>query len=49
MYGWIKGYTFHDALRCGNICGSLSTTALTGTAAIPTAEQLEIYLQKELG
>lgn len=49
MYGWVKGYTFHDALRCGNICGSLSTTALTGTTAIPTAKQLEIYLQQEPG
>ena len=33
-------YVF-EALRCGTICGSLSTTALTGTAAVPTAEELE--------
>ncbi len=41
MYGMLKGYSFADALRCGTICGSLSTTALTGTAAVPTATQLE--------
>ncbi|HEY3992844.1 MAG TPA: PfkB family carbohydrate kinase [Ktedonobacteraceae bacterium] len=41
IYGTLQGYTFLDALRCGTICGSLSTTALTGTAAVPTAAELE--------
>ncbi|HEX7733799.1 MAG TPA: PfkB family carbohydrate kinase [Ktedonobacteraceae bacterium] len=41
IYGILRGYSFLDALRCGIICGSLSTTALTGTAAVPTAAELE--------
>ncbi len=41
IYGILKGYSLADALRCGTICGGLSTTALTGTAAIPEAEELE--------
>lgn len=46
LYGWLKGYALNDILRCGNICGSLSTTALTGTAAVPTAEMLEHHRQQ---
>jgi sugar/nucleoside kinase (ribokinase family) len=41
IYGILKGYSLDDALRCGTICGGLSTTALSGTAAIPKAEELE--------
>lgn len=41
IYGILKGYTLSEALRCGTICGSLSTTALTGTAAVPTGDELE--------
>lgn len=41
IYGVLQGYSLLDALRCGNICGSLSTRALTGTAAVPTAAELE--------
>jgi sugar/nucleoside kinase (ribokinase family) len=41
IYGTLQGYSFPDALRCGTICGSLSTTAMTGTAAVPTAAELE--------
>ena len=41
IYGTLQGYSLPDALRCGAICGSLSTTAMTGTAAVPTAEELE--------
>ena len=41
IYGTLQGYPFLDALRCGTICGGLSTTALTGTAAVPTAAELE--------
>lgn len=41
IYGILQGYALPDALRCGTICGSLSTTAMTGTAAIPTAAKLE--------
>lgn len=41
IYGTLRGYPTLDALRCGAICGSLSTTAMTGTAAVPTAAELE--------
>ena len=41
IYATLRGYSFLDALRCGIICGSLSTTAMTGTAAVPTAAELE--------
>ena len=41
IYGTLHGYAFSEALRCGTICGSLSATALTGTATTPTAETLE--------
>ncbi len=41
IYGILKGYSLLDALHCGSICGGLSTTALTGTAAVPTAGELE--------
>lgn len=41
IYGTLRGYSFFDALCCGTICGSLSTTAMTGTAAVPTTCELE--------
>ena len=41
IYGILRGYSLRDSLNCGTICGSLSTTAMTGTAAVPTAEELE--------
>ena len=41
IYGILQGYSLADALTCGTICGSLSTTALSGTAAVPTSEELE--------
>jgi sugar/nucleoside kinase (ribokinase family) len=41
IYGTLRGYPFGEALRCGTICGSLSATAMTGTATTPTAEKLE--------
>lgn len=41
IYGILKGYALAEALRCGTICGGLSATALTGTAAVPTADELE--------
>ena len=41
IYGTLKGYLLEEALCCGTICGSLSTTAITGTAAVPSADELE--------
>lgn len=46
IYGILKGYSLAEALHCGTICGSLSTTALTGTAAVPTVEELERLLDR---
>ncbi len=43
LYGYLRGYDLEDCLRCGNICGGLSTTAY-GARAVPTAEQLEARL-----
>lgn len=48
IYGILQGYSMVDALRCGTICGSLSTTALSGTAAVPTSEALERIRQSLL-
>lgn len=48
IYGILRNYSFLEALRCGTICGSLSTTALTGTAAVPTAEELEQLRSRDI-
>jgi sugar/nucleoside kinase (ribokinase family) len=45
IYGVLRGYSLPEALRCGTICGGLSITALTGTAAVPTVEELERLLR----
>ncbi|MBX5450729.1 carbohydrate kinase family protein [Thermogemmatispora sp.] len=41
IYALLHGYSLPEALRCGTICGSLATTALTGSAAVPDATELE--------
>ncbi|WP_151727770.1 carbohydrate kinase family protein [Thermogemmatispora aurantia] len=41
IYALLHGYSLPEALRCGTICGSLATTALTGSAAVPDAAELE--------
>jgi sugar/nucleoside kinase (ribokinase family) len=43
LYGYLKGKPLDVCLRCGNICGGLSTTAM-GSAATPTVEELNKYL-----
>ncbi|NIM93775.1 MAG: hypothetical protein GTO18_08705 [Anaerolineales bacterium] len=45
LYGWVQGFPLEKALRCGNICGGLSTTA-SGWEATPTREQLEDWLER---
>jgi sugar/nucleoside kinase (ribokinase family) len=45
LYGWLRGYSLEDCLRCGNFCGSCSATAHGGWEASPTASQLENYLE----
>ena len=31
IYGQVRGYSLHDSLRIGNICGGLSTTIFGGS------------------
>jgi len=44
LYGLLHGYSLEDCLRCGNFCGSHSTTARGGWEASPIARDLEEYL-----
>jgi sugar/nucleoside kinase (ribokinase family) len=44
LYGLLHGYSLEDCVRCGNFCGSRSTTASGGWEASPAAEDLEAYL-----
>jgi sugar/nucleoside kinase (ribokinase family) len=44
LYGYLRGGVLETCLRCGNICGGLSTTA-HGAAGIPSAALLDEWLQ----
>ncbi len=46
LYGLLRGYSLEDCLRCGNFCGSRSTTAYGGWDAAPLASHLEAYLKQ---
>jgi sugar/nucleoside kinase (ribokinase family) len=41
LHAWLRGYTPEECLHMATICGAMSTGALGGIAAFPTAEQLE--------
>jgi sugar/nucleoside kinase (ribokinase family) len=43
LYGYLREAPLKACLQSGNICGGLSTTAVGGTAAAPTAAQVEEY------
>jgi sugar/nucleoside kinase (ribokinase family) len=45
LYGQLHGLPLEASLRCGNICGGLSTTARGGAAA-PSAAQVEEWLRR---
>jgi sugar/nucleoside kinase (ribokinase family) len=45
LHAWLAGQPVIDALRAGVACGSLSTRALGGTAAQPTATELASCLE----
>ena len=45
LYGHLRGLPLETSLRCGNICGGLSTTARGGAAA-PSAAQVEEWLRR---
>jgi sugar/nucleoside kinase (ribokinase family) len=46
LYGLLNEYPLEDCLRCGNFCGSRSTTAHGGWVASPAEGELLNYLQK---
>ena len=46
IYGYLRGAPLETCLRAGNICGGLSTTAVGGRAAAPTAARVEEYLRR---
>lgn len=46
IYADLRGKPLEERLRCGNICGGLSTTDYC-TVAAPTQEELEAYLRGE--
>ncbi|GAB4189115.1 MAG: carbohydrate kinase family protein [Roseiflexaceae bacterium] len=48
LYGYLRDRSLEESLRCGNICGGLSTTAFGGRA-VPTVEQLEALLKDTEG
>lgn len=45
LYGHLRGLPLETSLRCGNICGGLSTTARGGAAA-PSAAQMQEWLRR---
>jgi sugar/nucleoside kinase (ribokinase family) len=47
LFGLLNGYSLEDCLRCGNFCGSRSTTAQGGWQASPTVNDLNAYLKHE--
>lgn len=44
LHGWLRGCSLPEALRCGVVCGSLSTRGLGGCGAQPDAVELELHL-----
>lgn len=49
LHGLFHEYSLDDCLRCGNFCGSHSTTAQGGWKASPQASHLETYLKQADG
>lgn len=46
IYGYLSGWSLEASLRLGAICGALSTQAVGGTAAQPTLEEAQIWLNQ---
>lgn len=44
LHAWLRGWGLAKALRCGVVCGSLSTTGLGGCEAQPDAADLQEHL-----
>ena len=46
VYGFLKGKSVEECLKCGNGCGALSVTALGGNTGFPTEDQLMDFINK---
>ena len=44
VYGYLRGLSLEECLKCGNGCGALSVTALGGNTGFPTRARLEAFL-----
>ena len=44
LHAWLRGWGLVKALRCGVVCGSLSTSGLGGCEAQPSAAELQEHL-----
>lgn len=49
LSGWIRRRPLSECVRLGVVCGSLSTTAVGGTAAQPTEAEAEAWLDRVPG
>ncbi|MGN1140142.1 MAG: carbohydrate kinase family protein [Oliverpabstia sp.] len=46
VYGFLKGKSVEECLKCGNGCGALSVTALGGNTGFPTEKELMDFINK---
>ena len=46
VYGFLKGKSIEEALRCGNACGGLSVTALGGNTGFPKENELIEFMEQ---
>jgi sugar/nucleoside kinase (ribokinase family) len=44
LYAYVNGLPASDCLRYGNVCGGLATTAVGGSAAAPTLQEVRKWL-----
>lgn len=49
IYGFLRGKSVADCLKCGNGCGALSVTALGGNTGFPVEEELTNFILKRDG
>ena len=47
VYGFLRGKSMEECLKCGNGCGALSVTALGGNTGFPTEEKLETFIKNQ--
>jgi sugar/nucleoside kinase (ribokinase family) len=46
IYAYLKESSMRDCLRYGSVCGGLATTAPGGATAVPTLEEVDIWLSE---